>query len=121
MGFTVSPSMVENLTGNRQKLRIIFTVNRQKCRVIMQGNINRQNVPRHFINLTISTDLFRTSSSRKNSKLEKTSSHVLKNTFCRLRERPDNLLISENISKFLYVRHLSKHNIINLHTSYLFL
>ena len=58
MGFTVSLS--NGLKFNRQpSKKVIFY--RQPIK--MQGNINRQSVPRDFINLTISTDLFRTSGS----------------------------------------------------------
>ena len=48
MGFTVRPS--NGLKFYRQPTK-------------MQGNINRQNVPRGFVNLTVSLDLFRTSGS----------------------------------------------------------
>ena len=59
MGFTVRPS--NGLKFNRQPLKKVFFFYRQPTK--MQGNINRQYVPRDFVNLTVSLDLFRTSGS----------------------------------------------------------
>ena len=51
MGLTVSRQMAQNLTVSRRK-RLFFTVNRQKCRLIITVN----KFP-DISNLTISADL----------------------------------------------------------------